>query len=181
MIEHDSTFSFSRNSLKNEKHLAYAKQQVGHLPVLTFSKYKHLFANSVELMHYGKLSGFDTLAGKDIAIVGTPHKNPVVYLLFAAALGVEVRPEDVKMQVQIIERNGMRFPLQTYTHEGLRTIHLFFLESEQEQAIGRARPIRYPVLIKLLSSLPHPQACISEEEKQIGRKKLEAAGAAFNL
>lgn len=174
VIEHDSTFSLSRSSLKNENHLAYAKQQVGHLPILTFRNYKHLFANSVELMHYGKLSGFDALAGKDIAIVGTPHKNPVVYLLFAAALGIEFRPQDVKMQVQVIERNGMRFPLQTYAHEGLRTIHLFFLESEQEQAIGRARPIRHSVSIKLLSSVPHPQACINEDEKQLGQKKLEA-------
>jgi len=173
MIEQDNTYSFSRNSLKNEKHLTYAKQQVGDLPTLTFAEYKHHFNNPVELMHYGKLSGFDDLTGQDIGVVGIPHLNPIVYLLFATVLGIEFRPKDFRMAVQLVERNGIRYPLNTYDHEGLRNLHLFFLESEQIQAVGRARPLRNPVVIKLLSQCILPMAYITDEEKKLGRQRLE--------
>ena len=148
-------------------------KKVGDLPTLTYNRYKDQFLNPVRGMHFGKLSGFDDLCGKDIAIIGTPHINPIVYQLFAAILDVDFKPEDCKMEVQLIQRYGIRFPLNTYSHADLRDLHLFFLESELEQAIGRARPIRHPVRIKLLSSIPHPQACITKEEKIRGEQHLE--------
>ncbi|MBW4528215.1 MAG: hypothetical protein KME18_24035 [Phormidium tanganyikae FI6-MK23] len=174
VIEQDSTYTLSRTSLQSEKAVAYAQKQVENLPTLTYKTRKDLFPNAMKEMHFGKLSGFDHLKGQDIAIIGAFHRNPVVYLLSAVALGIEFMPEDTRMQRQAIERHGIRFPFITYTHEGLRNIQLFFLESEQEQAIGRARPLRCQVSIRLLSNLPHPQACINEDEKKLKQRKLNA-------
>jgi len=174
VIEQDNTYSFSRSSLTNEKCQKYAQKVAGDDPVLTYMCYKHLFDNPVELMHFGKLSGFDDLTGQNITVVGTPHQNPIVYLLFATALGIDFKPKDFRMAVQLVERHGIRYPLNTYDHDGLRSLQLFFIESEIVQAVGRARPLRNPVLIKLLSQCIPPMACINAEEKALGRKRLEA-------
>jgi hypothetical protein len=174
IIEQDNTYSFSRSSLTSEKCQKYAQRVAGDDPVLTYMGYKHLFDNPVDLMHFGKLSGFDDLTGQNITVVGTPHQNPIVYLLFATALGIDFKPKDFRMAVQLVERHGIRYPLNTYDHEGLRNLQLFFIESEIIQAVGRARPLRNPVLIKLLSQCIPPMACINAEEKVLGRKRLEA-------
>ena len=83
IIQH-TTKSYSRNSLnKNTKDIV---NRVGDTPVITFKSYQNHFSNPSN-MWFGNCSGYDTLKGKDIAVVGTPHINNVVYFLTAKVLG----------------------------------------------------------------------------------------------
>ncbi len=79
---------------------------------------------------------------------------------------------DVKLTRQIIERNGIRYPLTTFRHKDLQAIQLFFLESEALQSVGRSRVLRYPVTVKLYSQCVLPSACVTEDEKKLGRERL---------
>lgn len=163
MIEQDTKFSYSRHSFK--QHLEQVVDKVGNLPTITFAKYKHNFPNAVEECHFGKTSGFDGLKGQDIAVVGLPHINHILYLLYAQVLDIKFKPSDFKMHYQKVKHNNIEFPIQTYDHEGLRQIQFFCIESEVRQAVGRARLLREPAKVLLLSGYPLPEACLTEEEK----------------
>jgi len=63
-------------------------------------KYRGLFKNPVPNMYFGNCEGYDTLKGKDLAVVGTPHRNNVVYFLTAAAMGENITNEDMEMCLQ---------------------------------------------------------------------------------
>ena len=163
MIEQDTKFSYSRQSFN--QHLEQVVDQVGNLPTITFAKYKHNFPNAVEECHFGKTSGFDGLKGQDIAVVGLPHINHILYLLYAQVLDIKFKPSDFKMHYHKVKHNNIEFPIQTYDHEGLRQIQFFCIESEVRQAVGRARLLREPAKVLLLSGYPLPEACLTEEEK----------------
>jgi hypothetical protein len=181
IILQDSTYSFSRYSLKNSKCVEYAlKQTKDYEAVITFAAYKSHFPNAVENMHIGNVLGYDGLKGKKIAIIGTPYHNHLMYALFAACLGVQYKASDFQMTDQTIERNGIQFNIKTYKNEGLRNIHLTLMEAELRQAIGRARLVREPGEVLLLSGLPLPEACISDEEKADKRQQFEINKAVAN-
>lgn len=172
MIEQDYSYSFSRNSLKNQ--LDYAKEKVGDLPVITFAIPKNEFDNPVESCHFGKTAGYDSLKGKDIAVVGTPHICSSTYLLYGAILGVEIEEKDLRLVDQLVIHNGIQFPIRTYENPELRKIQFYFIESELRQAVGRARLLREPAKVILLSGYPLPEACLTSEElrKQTARVEL---------
>jgi hypothetical protein len=122
---------------------------------ITFRGYK---AELDADMHFGATSGMNVLTGKDLVVVGTPHKHPVVYRLIAAALGESISPDDLQMVNQQVERNGMRFWFFTFRNEVLRNIHLHLVEAELLQAIGRARHLRHDVTVTVFSNYPIPGA-----------------------
>lgn len=41
-----------------------------------------------------------------------------------------------------VERGGYSFPMMSYADKKMRNMQLFFIESELEQAVGRARLLR---------------------------------------
>lgn len=172
LIEQDTTYSFSRTSLST--HLDYAVEKVGKLPTITFASFKDKFLNPTEELHFGKCSGFDNYRGKDIAVVGTPHPNPITVALYATALGIPIRSHDfAKAEQQCIQHNGFRFWFNTYENEELRRIQFYFIESELRQAIGRARVNIEASRVLLLSNYPLPEACVTKDEKNKGERKLE--------
>ena len=171
MIEQDTKYSYSRQSL--QEHLEETVNRAGDLPTITFANYKHNFINPVEECHFGKTSGFDGLKGKDIAVVGLPHSNQIMYLLYAQVLGIKFKPSDFKMHYQKVKHNNLEFPINTYDNEGLRQLQFFCIESEQRQAVGRARVLREPAWVLLLSGYPLPEACLTEEEKMINTNKVK--------
>ncbi len=161
----DTNYTFSRASLRNNRCLEHALNKTKNYDaVITFNAYKKHFTNAQKKMHLGNVLGYDELKGKKIAVVGTPYENAVKYALFAACLGVKYKPSDFQMNDQTIERNGMQFTIKTYKHEGLRNIHLTLMEAELRQAVGRARLLREPGEVLLLSGLPLPEACLTDEE-----------------
>lgn len=144
--------SCSRSELK--RYHESISEEVGNLPVITFMNYRKYFKNAVQNMYFGNCEGYDTLKGQNIAVVGTPHRNNVVYYLTAAALGEKLNPNDMMMSLQKVEYNGFKFKFNCYTHTTLQNIQLSLIESDLIQAVGRARTLRTNAIVKIYSNFP---------------------------
>jgi len=117
------------------------------------------------------LNGLDSFKGSNIVIVGTPHVNPAVYMLYVAALGLDTRVcrnSEKPMNIPI-ERNGMEFFFNTFPKGALREIQLHLIESELEQAIGRARVLRHKCEVTVLSNYP----IVGAEFRPFSKENLE--------
>jgi hypothetical protein len=144
--------SCSRSELK--RYHESISSEVGDIPVITFMNYRKYFNNAVQNMYFGNCEGYDTLKGQNIAVVGTPHRNNVVYFLTAAILGEKLSPNELMMSLQKIEYNGFRFKFNCYSHPTLRSIQLSLIESDLIQAVGRARTLRTNAIVKIYSNFP---------------------------
>jgi hypothetical protein len=144
--------SCSRNALKH--YIKDISDSIGEKPVITFKSYSNQFRNPIKDMYFGNCSGYDTLKGRDLVVVGTPHRNPIEYILLAKLLGIEFSTNDLMLDDQYVEYNGIRFLFKTYKNEGLRNIQLSLIESELIQAVGRARALRTNVLVEIYSNFP---------------------------
>lgn len=144
--------SCSRHGLNNYVHKI--SERVGDKPVLTFKSFGHHFQNPVNEMYFGNCSGYDSMKGQDLAIVGTPHRNEAQYFLIASILGFEIKTTDTTMSHQKIEYNGFRFKFNCFDHEKLRNIQLSLIESDLIQAVGRARTLRTSAHVDLYSNFP---------------------------
>jgi hypothetical protein len=144
--------SCSRNGLNNYVHKI--SEKVGDKPVLTFKSFRHHFQNPVKEMYFGNCSGYDSLKGQDMAVVGTPHRNNIEYFLTASILGIDYKSTDTTMSHQKIEYNGFRFKFNCFDNEELRNIQLSLIESDLIQAVGRARTLRTSAQVDLYSNFP---------------------------
>lgn len=127
-----------RFSMDNENVITFMNQGIGEL-------------------HFGNTEGSNMLEGQDILVVGTPYHAEFLYKLAAFSMGVEFE-EDEKMTLQTIGHNGYRLRFTTFQDEDLRKIHLWMIESELEQAVGRARLLRNACTVHLFSNFPLHQA-----------------------
>ena len=75
-------------------------------------------------MYFGNCSGYDTLSGESLVVVGTPHRNNVEYLLLAKVFGINFKTSDTTMGFKEIEYKGFRFMFNCYDHPELRNIQL---------------------------------------------------------
>jgi hypothetical protein len=151
IIQHTKR-SCSRTELR--RYHESISEEVGDLPVITFMNYRKFFKNAVTNMYFGNCEGYDILKGKDLAVVGTPHRNNVVYYLTAAIIGETLKPEDMEISLQKIEFNGFRFKFNCYSHTTLRRIQLSLIERDLIQAVGRARTLRTNAKVVLYSNFP---------------------------
>jgi len=144
--------SCSRNGLG--QYIKKISSEVGELPVITFKSFKSNFSNSVEEMHFGNCSGYDTLKGKDIAVVGTPHRNNIEYYLTGRALGIDFEIIQNGMSMNEISYNGFEFNFNCFNNEELRLIQLALIQSDLKQSVGRARTLRTNAIVKVYSNFP---------------------------
>lgn len=151
VIQHTSR-SCSRHGLNS--YVTKISEKVGDKPVITFKSFDRHFNNPVEDMYFGNCSGYDSLKGRDIAVVGTPHRNNVKYFLTAKVLGVNFKTTDTTMLFQKIEHNGFRFKFNCFENDDLREIQLSLIESDLIQAVGRARTLRTSATVDLYSNFP---------------------------
>jgi len=103
--------------------------------------------------HFGAIEGLDEYGGRDIAVVGTPHMREETYHLLAHALGRTDRGME-RLAYRTVEHDGMEFRFMTYSDELLRTVQLHLIESELEQAVGRARVLTEDCTVRVYSNLP---------------------------
>ncbi len=143
--------SCSRNSLARYSDIIANK--IGETPVITFKSFQTHFQNPTDEIYFGNSSGYDNLKGIDIAVVGTPHRNNVLYHLFAAILG-KISTIALKMEYQKVEYNGFSFKFNCFEDEDLRNIQLSLIESDLIQAVGRARTLRTRATVFLYSNFP---------------------------
>ena len=118
--------------------------------VITFMK------ENIGYLHFGNTEGSNTLEGEDILIVGTPYHAEFLYKLVAFTVGIDF-DENEEMTSQFVMHNGYRFWFTTFKDEDMRAINFWMIESELEQAVGRARLLRNKCKVKLFSNLtPSP-------------------------
>jgi hypothetical protein len=160
IIQH-TDHSYSRSSL-DDKLIEALRSKLGDKQVITFQKIKQKLSDNYPNMHFGNTQGYDSLNGQNIAVVGTPHINDVVYKLYARVIGFDVN-ETCDLQTRLLEHNGFRFYFKTFENDDLREIQLQMIESELIQAVGRARVLRNDCIIEVYSNLPLQQANFSEQ------------------
>ncbi len=144
--------SCARNGL--EKYVNLISEEVGEKKVITFKSFTHQFSNACHEIYFGNCSGYDTLAGENLVVVGTPHRNNVEYLLLAKILGIDFKTSDTTMGYKEIENNGFKFMFNCYDHPELREIQLGLIESDLIQAVGRARTLRTDANVEIYSNFP---------------------------
>jgi hypothetical protein len=114
--------------------------------------------------HFGNTAGRDEWKGENIDVIGTPHLQPWIYEFFAYSIGLEFALDIALNPNAIVERNGYRFRFAAYDHTGLRNIQFYMIESELEQAAGRARLLRCDCTVNLYSNFPLRQANLKLSE-----------------
>lgn len=144
--------SCSRNSLN--RYSSLISNEVDEKPVITFKAFSSQFKNPVKDMYFGNCSGYDSLKGKDIAVVGTPHRNNIESFLTAVVLGIEFKTTQTTMSFQKIEYNGFKFKFNCFDNEDLRMVQLSLIQSDLIQAVGRARTLRTNAKVDLYSNFP---------------------------
>lgn len=152
-----SNLSWSRSSMSSNYHsgnLDEIRKFIGKIPVITFMKYRYLFPDNPTQIYIENSSGYDTLKGQDVAVVGTPHIPVVNYQLMATVLGIEFSSEDCGMEQHWVEYNGYKFQIMTFKHLGLRAIQFYHIESGLVQACGRNRSLREDATVYLFSNFP---------------------------
>ncbi|MCM1329144.1 MAG: hypothetical protein NC253_06845 [Ruminococcus sp.] len=112
-------------------------------------------------MYFGNAIGCDTLKGEDIDVVGTPYQVDFLYKLLPFSLGLDI-DESAELKPCIVNHNGYRFKFTTYEDEVLQKFNMWMIESELEQAVGRARLLRCDCTVNLFSNFPLKQAVMKE-------------------
>ena len=146
--------SMSRTCIANDPDIIQRLMERLHMDeekVITFKK------ENIGNLHFGNTEGSNTLEGQDILVVGTPYHAEFLYKLAALEMGAAF-DENEKMKPQAVTHNGYRFWFTTFENEYLRDIHFWMLESELEQAVGRARLLRNVCEVHLFSNFPLRQS-----------------------
>ncbi len=146
--------TMSRSDIdKNQGIIDKIKKFTGFVDTITFKKY------SKGNCHYGKTTGIDTLKGKNIDVIGTPHQPIWIYKLFAYTMGSKF-DENAKMNYQVARHNEFGFWFMTFDNDNelLRNIQFWMIESELEQAVGRARLLTEACTVNVFSNFPLKQA-----------------------
>ena len=136
------------------------KNICGKIPIITFKEYDRQEYNDYGL-HIGNAIGVNVLEGKTLAIVATPYNREEIYKLIALHLSYDISGE---MKNRKVEANGYSFVMMTYSNQLLRNLQFYFMESDLEQTIGRARLLRYDCTTYLFSSYPCEQAELRMED-----------------
>lgn len=146
--------TMSRSDMdKNHGIIAKIKKITGFVDTITFKKY------GKGNCHYGKTTGIDILKGKNVDVIGTPHQPIWIYKLFAYTMGLRF-DENAKLKYQIVRYNEFGFWFMTFDNDNelLRNIQFWMIESELEQAVGRARLLRENCTVNVFSNFPLKQA-----------------------
>lgn len=124
--------------------------------IITFKK----FMDESEI-HFGKTEGFDKLKGKNLAIIGTPHYIVALYKMVGRYLDYDTSK---KLCRQRVENSSYSFNLMTFSDTEMRNLQMYILEAELEQAVGRARLLRYDAVVWVFSNFPLRQAELNQED-----------------
>ena len=149
----DSTYS--RDALKNSKNkeelMTTLKEKTKNDEVITFQAIENKFNTK---HHYGNVEGLNCMEGKDISVIGLPNIHEDVYKLYGMLMGTS--PNE-KMTSRRVEYNDHEFYMTTYQNELLRRIQMWFIYSQLEQAVGRARLLRYDCNVNVYARFPIDQ------------------------
>lgn len=130
--------------------------------VITFKT----FNTTQDSLNFGNTEGKNEMEGKDILIIGTPHYNEAVYKLYAYVIDNYANNySNEQIKYQEIEYNNCKFWFNTYSNPFLKRIQMWLINSELEQAVGRARLLRNKCIVYLYSNFPVKQANFVYDEE----------------
>lgn len=112
-------------------------------------------------IHFGKTEGFDEYKGRDLVVLGTPHCTESLYKMVGSYLNYDTSR---RLSRQRVENSNYSFVLMTFKDIDMRNLQMFLLESELEQAVGRARLLRYDCTVWVFSNFPLKQAQIIQDD-----------------
>jgi hypothetical protein len=133
--------------------LKQIENRLGVHKIITFKEY-----NEYAKLYLGKTEGCDYLKGQNINIIGTQHYPSFLYKLFAFTIGLKFNQKAEWKKNKIVVHNGGIFRFSTYTDDVLKNIQFWLIESELEQAVGRARLLRFDCSVNIFSNFPLRQA-----------------------
>lgn len=147
-------YSYSRYSFEeNENLIDELKKKVGEQVIITLKCIENQFETKY---HFGNVEGLNDNKGKNIAVIGLPNLNEVVYGLYGIRMGAD--DSDIHMCCRRIQYNNFYFRLNTFENPIIRRIQLWILSSYLEQAVGRARLLRENCIVTVFSGFPVEQA-----------------------
>lgn len=138
------------------------KKCTGFKHTISFKEFEQFYEGE---LHYGNCAGCDFLKNQNIDVIGTPHQPEWIYKLFAYSMGLSIDYQLIP-QTPII-RNGFKFTFTTYRDLVLKNIQLYMIESELEQAVGRARLLRCDCTVNLFSDYPLKQSILQPSEYDV--------------
>ena len=142
--------SYSHDCLLNEPEIIdNLRKKHSDCNIITFRE----FAQKNEV-YLGASHGFNKFEGENLAVMGTFHRPEYVYKLWAMYMTGSTSFCGDVLAVRNIRRNGFSFKIMTYKEELLRNIQLWMIQSESEQAVGRARLLNNDCTVHLYSNLP---------------------------
>lgn len=121
--------------------------------VITYKK----FATSS--FYFGNCEGRDSLKGRDLLVIGGAYPPPYLCKLIAFTAGLEFDEED-RMAMRTLTRTGCQYQLMSFESPNLQEIQAWLMESDLEQAVGRARLLRSECTVRLFSNFPLAQATL---------------------
>ena len=152
--------SYSRYGLKDNDDL---KRILADLcrdcAVITFSCIEKDFNTRY---HFGNVEGINNLKGQNLAVIGLPNVDDVVYCLYGMRMGTNVGKAN--MYPQRITYKNKSFYLNTYKNEVLQMIQTWIISSQLEQAVGRARLLREDCTVMVFAGFPVEQAEYHDKE-----------------
>jgi hypothetical protein len=153
--------SWSRSDLKRDPAIiSRIIDKFGFYNAISFKTFMQHYHGD---LHYGNCAGCDTMKGEDLGCIGTPHQPEWIYKLFAYSLKRNIDISEELKPNTTITHNGYRCRFTTYDDLDLRNIQFYMIESQAEQAIGRARLLRYECTVHFFGNFPLYQAEIVED------------------
>lgn len=150
--------TYSHDCLLNEPEIIdNLRKKHSDCNIITFRE----FAQKNEV-YLGASYGFNKFEGENLVVIGTFHRPEYVYKLWAMYMTGSTNLCDDVLAVRNIKRNGFAFKIMTYKEELLRNIQLWMIQSESEQAVGRARLLNNDCTVHLYSNLPLRQGELYE-------------------
>ena len=153
-----------------QERFKFVKDKIGDMPVISYSICQDLeHLKFVKDLYFGNTAGKDFLAGKDVAVVGTPAVPPIVYALWASCLNIpftmndfieETPNRDGGMKYQNIIHNGYSYWSFTFNNPLLRELQIFLISQEIYQAVGRSRSLRFDCKTVCFTNIPIEGAVI---------------------
>lgn len=150
------------------------KEAPGVKNLISFKKYEGKFKKEGFnfITNFGNCTGLDAYNGQDLIVVGTPHINEKYYKLLASMCKEKVQIINSIEYQKGIRRNGFEFSFSTYnanenTYDAdlLQEIQFYLIESELQQAVGRARAVMTNATVHIFSNYPLAQCQIYRKIK----------------
>jgi hypothetical protein len=162
-LEQYNKHTYSKSSLVNPElgRVEFVKNNIDDsFNVITYMDCKHYFSdtNSCDF-YFGFVEGHNDLKGQNLAVVGAMQPNPNFIKIKSALLGVSLHIINSDCtKVRKIEYNGFRFSYNTYENPKMKDVQLFYIYSQLNQSVGRARIGEFDANVFVFSSLPLKQA-----------------------